>query len=62
MISPIDYPRRGDIMQSHQTQGDTQMQVIAHPTKPGFWTILIGGHIYGAYDCRAVAVGVMLSY
>lgn len=37
------------------------MQVIAHPTKPGFWTILSGGSIYGVYARRELAIAVMLS-
>jgi hypothetical protein len=34
------------------------MQVIAHPTKPGFWTIRIGNGIYGEFDRYALAVAV----
>lgn len=37
------------------------MQVIAHPLKPGFWTILSGGSIYGCYDRRELAIAVMCS-
>jgi len=38
------------------------MRVIAHPTKPGFWTIVIDGKIYGAFDRREIAVAHMLTY
>ena len=37
------------------------MTVIAHPTKPGYWTILIDGAIYGAYDRRSLAVARLLT-
>jgi len=37
------------------------MKVIAHPTRPGFWTILIDGSIYGCYDRKALAIAVVLT-
>lgn len=37
------------------------MQVVAHPTKTGFWTIRVGGRIYGEYARRELAVAVMLT-
>ena len=37
------------------------MRVISHPTKPGFWTIVVDGRIYGAYVRRELAVAVMLT-
>jgi hypothetical protein len=37
------------------------MKVIAHPTKPGFWTILIDGRIYGCFARRELAIATMLT-
>jgi len=37
------------------------MTIIAHPTKPGFWTIRIDDRIYGEYARRELAVAVMLT-
>jgi hypothetical protein len=37
------------------------MQVIAHPTRYGFWTIRIGNSIYGEYDRYELAVAIMLT-
>lgn len=37
------------------------MKVIAHPLKPGFWTILIEGAIYGCFDRRELATAYMLT-
>ena len=37
------------------------MKVIAHPTRPGHWTILIDGGIYGCYDRKELAIAVMLT-
>jgi hypothetical protein len=37
------------------------MKVIAHPSRPGFWTILIDGGIYGCYDRKELAIAVMLT-
>lgn len=37
------------------------MKVIAHPTKPGFWTILAGGSICGCFDRYALAVAYLLT-
>ena len=38
------------------------MQVIAHPLKNGFWTILKDGRIYGEFDRRELAIAVMLTW
>jgi len=38
-----------------------QMKVIAHPTRQGFWTILIQGGIYGCYERKALAIAVLLT-
>ena len=38
------------------------MQVIAHPLKAGFWTILKDGRIYGEFDRRELAIAVMLTW
>lgn len=41
------------------------MKVIAHPTRPGYWTICItderGSVIYGEYDRKDLAIAVMLT-
>lgn len=37
------------------------MRVIAHPTVPGCWTILIDGGIYGCYDRKELAIAVLLT-
>lgn len=40
-------------------------KVIAHPTKPGFWTICItderGSAIYGAYARKELAIAFLLT-
>ncbi|HEV8263236.1 MAG TPA: hypothetical protein VGQ19_21060 [Burkholderiales bacterium] len=36
-------------------------KVIPHPTRKGFWTILIGDRIYGEFDRRELAVAIMLT-
>lgn len=38
------------------------MQVITHPIKFGFWTILKDGRIYGEFDRREMAIAVMLTW
>jgi hypothetical protein len=37
------------------------MKVIPHPIRPGHWTILIDGGIYGCYERKALAIAVMLT-
>jgi hypothetical protein len=39
----------------------SQTKVIAHPLRPGFWTIQIGDRIYGEFDRYALAVATMLT-
>ena len=37
------------------------MQVIAHPIRPGHWTILKDGTIWGCWDRRELAIAIMLT-
>ena len=37
------------------------MKVIKHPIRPGFWTILINGGIYGCYDRKSLAISILLT-